>query len=208
MRYIKTTLHDKDRQSYLLILREKLQTYYPVSDEAWENFKEICSFKIVQKEDMLLQLGDISKEFYFICKGLLRTYFLDEQGNVYNKNLFLENEFSGSKVSMILNTPSEFCIEALETSFVICINFQKYKKLMQKHDDLKDMYISYLEKNWIIEKEKKEISLILEDASQRYQTYLLQYPDIEKRVKQHHIAAHLGITPTQLSRIRSKLNLS
>lgn len=68
-----------------------------------------------------------------------------------------------------------------------------------------DIYIAYLEKNWVIEKERIEVALILEDGTQRYLSYLDKYPNIEKRVAQHHIAAHLGITPTQLSRIRKNL---
>ena len=77
--------------------------------------------------------------------------------------------------------------------------------MINKYADLKDFYIAYLEQNWVIEKECIEVALILEDATQRYLKYLEKYPNIEKRVAQHHIASHLGITPTQLSRIRKNL---
>ncbi len=104
-----------------------------------------------------------------------------------------------------MNRPSEFCIEALEDSTVVVIPYKAYRTLINKYTDLKDFYIAYLEKNWVIEKEPIQVALALTDATQRYLNCLENHPNIENRVAQHHIASHLGITPTQLSRIRQKL---
>jgi hypothetical protein len=58
-----------------------------------------------------------------------------------------------------------------------------------------------MEVHWIIEKEPFEISLRHFDAKVRYGEFLEKYPQLIKRLKKHHIASYLGITPTQLSRI-------
>jgi len=55
-----------------------------------------------------------------------------------------------------------------------------------------------------VEKEQKEVEIILHDAEQRYSTFQNQYPDLEQLIPQYHIASYLGVTPTQLSRIRRK----
>jgi len=39
-------------------------------------------------------------------------------------------------------------------------------------------------------------------ASQRYELFLKQYPDIEQHTPNYHIASYLGITQQSLSRIR------
>lgn len=88
---------------------------------------------------------------------------------------------------------------------MITFDYTEYKKLIYKHDDLKNFYIAYLEKQWIIEKEQREISIVTETASTRYLKLLAKSPDIDKRVPLRDIASHLGITPTQLSRIRKEL---
>lgn len=165
----------------------------------------MTTIKRFKKGDILLCLGDVATELYFINQGLLRTYFSDIDGNIYNKNLFLENSFAGSKVSLLQNKPSEFAIEALEDTTVLVFPYKDYRDLIDTHKDMKDFYIAYLEQHWVIEKERIEVALVLEDATQRYLSYLEKYPNIEKRIAQHHIAAHLGITPTQLSRIRKNL---
>ena len=53
-----------------------------------------------------------------------------------------------------------------------------------------------------IEKEKKEIEIVLLNASQRYILFKEEFPTLEQLISQFHIASYLGISATQLSRIR------
>jgi len=97
-----------------LKLRETMTSYALLSNDTWDKIENMTTIKRFKKGDTLLCLGDVATELYFINQGLLRTYFSDIDGNIYNKNLFLENSFAGSKVSLLQNKPSEFAIEALE----------------------------------------------------------------------------------------------
>ncbi len=56
-----------------------------------------------------------------------------------------------------------------------------------------------------MKKEKRESSLLLDDAQTRYIKFGNEYPGLESRIKQHLIASYLGITPVTLSRIRARL---
>jgi len=179
--------------------------YYNFSDEVFEDFKNICFIREVKKGEILQDTYTEAKYIYFICKGILRTYYLNEKGQIYTKNIFSENYFSASKVSLITKKDSYLNIDVLEDSTLIYINFEKYKELIKTKIEFKDFYINYLEKNWVIIKEKNEISLILDDAMTRYQNFIEQNPNIQNRIPLHHIANHLGITPTQLSRIRKNI---
>jgi len=194
-----------NKTKHLQSLKQRINSYSKISEESWNKIENICTVKELSKGETLLYLGEVADEHYFIAKGLLRAYFSDIEGNIYNKNLFLENSFAGSTVSLLKNSPSEFCLEALEDTMLIVMPYKEYRALINEYSDLKDFYIAYLEQNWVIEKECIQVALVLEDATQRYLTYLEKYPNIEKRVAQHHIASHLGITPTQLSRIRKNL---
>lgn len=190
---------------YLQNLKSKFQSYAPISETSWQLVKEIIEFQSAKKGELLLRNGEVAKEIYFICKGALRAFITDAAGNTYNKNIFLEGDFAGSTASSLQQIPSEFSIETLEDSILININYQKYREVIFKNEDLKNFYISYLEKHWVIEKEQREISLVMENATERYLQLLSKHPDISERIALHHIASHLGITPTQLSRIRKTL---
>ncbi|NQX82723.1 MAG: Crp/Fnr family transcriptional regulator [Flavobacteriaceae bacterium] len=194
-----------NKEEYITALKLKFNSYSPVSEKSWQSIIALIRFKSIKKEEILLQNGQTAKNIYFVCKGALRAYITDLEGNIYNKNIFLENYFAGSTASYLLEKPSNFTLEALEETTLISLDYKKYRELINTNTDLTNFYIAYLETNWVIEKEKREVSLVMENATQRYSKLLLQHPNIDKRIPQMHLAAHLGISPTQLSRIKKEL---
>jgi hypothetical protein len=46
------------------------------------------------------------------------------------------------------------------------------------------------------------------DASQRYKIFQMEFPTLEQLIQQYHIASYLGISATQLSRIRHQFSVS
>lgn len=196
------------KEKYILELKLKLESYAPISKESWALIESIITFKELEKDEFLLRNGQIAKNIHFVCKGALRAYVTDYDGNIYNKNIFLETDFAGSTVSYLLGKPSNFTLEALENTILISLNYKKYRHFIDNNIDLKNFYISYLENQWVIEKEQREVSLVMENATERYLELLSKYPNIDQRIQQLHLASHLGITPTQLSRIRKELKKS
>lgn len=194
-----------NKEQQILFLKKSFDDYSLISDKSWELIKSTVQFQNLKKGEILLREGQIPRKIHYISKGILRTYYTDDEGNIYNKNIFFEKDFAASKVSLLLSSPSRFTIEALENSLIINIDYKKYRDFISKNDDLKDFYIAFIEKNWIIKKEPNEISLVMKTATERYLFLLKKYSNIEKRIPLHHIASHLGITPTQLSRIRKEL---
>jgi len=194
-----------NKEQYLSEFKTTIGNYHAISEESFSLLAALTDIQTVDKNEFLLKQGQLSRSLYFVCKGAVIAYFGDAQGNTYNKNIFLERQFAGSTVSALLKIPSQFTLQAIEDSIVITINHEKYKALISQREDLKNFYIAYLEKNWVIDKEQREISIVMETASVRYLKMLAKHPGIDKRIPLQHIASHLGITPTQLSRIRREI---
>lgn len=193
------------KEKYISELKLKLESYAKISVESWSLIESIIKFQELEKDEILLRNGQIAKNIHFVCKGALRAYVTDYDGNIYNKNIFLETDFAGSTVSYLLSTPSNFTLEALENTILISLDYKKYRYFIDNNVDLKNFYIAYLENNWVIEKEQREVSLVMENATERYLKLLSKHPNIDLKIQQLHLASHLGITPTQLSRIRKDL---
>lgn len=186
-------------------LQQSLQRYGELSSEDWQEIRRICRIIHCEKGKILLMPGHRSEYMYFIANGCMRSFYLDDEGNSYNKNLFLEGSFPASAASLITGQESILGLETLEVSQIIQFSFSAFRKAMLSSFGLQQLYIAYIERHWIVEKELREISLVTEDAEQRYCKLLVQYPNIDRRIAQKHLASHLGITPTQLSRIRKHL---
>jgi len=187
-----------------IALKKAMDSYAFISHKTWEDLREFCEFKTLPKHYVLYPCAEVPKSFSFVYTGLFRVFTTDHDGNEYNKNFFDEGSFPGSMAALLTSSPSQFTIESLEPSLIITIDFGAYRKLLLEANDLKLFHIFYLEKNWLLAKDAREVEIVQENASQRYQRFLQEYPSISSRIPQYHIASHLGITPTQLSRIRKK----
>ena len=53
--------------------------------------------------------------------------------------------------------------------------------------------------------QKRILAELSQTAADRYNSFISAYPNIEKSVKNYHIASYLGITTESLSRIRKEL---
>ena len=180
---------------------QKIRTYHSISKEAELAWTKVLQEKNYRKGDHFVVEGQHSTKIAFVTKGLFSQYYTSENGDSVIKYFFPELRLAASVTAVLTRTPSIFTITALEDTTVMEYDFYEFKKLFNDYPDIALFYIHYMELHWIIEKEPLEISLRNDSAKTRYDEFLTKYPTLVKRLKKHHIASFLGITPTQLSRI-------
>ena len=194
-----------NNEKYLIQFKQALSRYALVTDESFAKWSTLMKLKTIEKGEYPLQVGQVARKMYFVCEGILSAIYLNPEGNSHTKNFFLESHFAASTASLLQAAPSAFSIQALENSIVLEFDYQQYKHLVRTDNNLKDFYIAYLEDQWVLKNEKRHIAFATQTSAERYHTFLEQYPDLDKRVPQHYIASYLGVTPTQLSRLRRDL---
>ena len=180
---------------------QKIKTYAELSPQAEAAWAALLRENTYNKGDYFVTEGQTPKKVAFVVNGLLYQYYTAENGDMVVKYFFPENRIAGSMTATLTQSPGNFTIKALEDTAVLEYNFIEFKKLVAVYPDIATFYIRYLEQHWIIEKEPYEVSLRYESAKTNYDNFLHKYPGLVKRLKKQHIAAYLGITPTQLSRI-------
>src|SRR5688500_11251507 len=183
---------------------DKVESYAKLSEQSKAAWTKILRQKTYTKNQYFILEGEIGETVAFVVKGLFSKFHTTQEGDVIIKRFFFENFFLASTSSMLSKTPSLFSIKTLEPSTVLEYNFQEFKKLTETYPDIAAFYIRYMELHWIIEKETLEISFRHDTAKVKYADFLKTYPLLESRLKLHEIAAYLGITPTQLSRVRAE----
>lgn len=179
--------------------------YYPLSSEALEEFIKILQIKHIKKGEYLLKQGKIPTSYGFIQEGLFSYFHIYDNGDEVIKKFFAEKSFIASTAALIEQKPSLFAIQALEDSTIFVYPKKAYKDLMVLYPEISFFHINYLEKNWVVDKEPLEIDLKYKTAKIRYQKFIEDNIHLQNRLKQHQISSYLGITPTQLSRIRRDL---
>ncbi len=181
-----------------------IDKYHKLSAASRAAFLDICTAKHFCKGSFLQQANESARYIYFIQKGVVGYYTTNEKGAITYKMFFAENSFVASTSAVVGNLPSDFAIIALEDCQVIRYSAAAFRSLYQTRHDIALFHIHYLEENWVVKKEPLEIALRNQTAKERY-LKLRADLSLYSRLKKHHIASYLGITPTQLSRIRKEL---
>ena len=157
-----------------------------------------------EKGSILLKNGDVCKHSFFVEKGLLRSFMLDEDGKEHVIQFAPENWFIVDRSSVYFNDPSESYIEAIEDTEVVFIS-EDFMCLAAEVSQTFARYNDKLLHNHIRQMQKRINLLLGATAEKRYLSFIEMYPDLLLRVPQWMIASYLGITPESLSRVRKEL---
>ena len=161
--------------------------------------EEILQFKTIDKNIYISQLYEEKRHIGFVLDGIIRVYHLNEDGIEYNKNFFVKNDLF--MTSLDESADSSVFVQSIAKSHVILFEYQSYMKLAEKYEVLETVLNKIL-MEYMKQKQKREIELLSLDAKERYAMFVKNDPKLSKILPQFHIASYLGITPTQLSRIR------
>ena len=176
-----------------------------VSPDCWEKCSLLFTPKIIRKGDYFITEGQMAREIGFLESGIMRAFYRSNEGIEYNKHFFINPCFIGGYASLITGTPNQIIQQALTDCTVQVAIFSDIQNLYETCPDI-ERGARVLAEQFFVQKEQREIEIVLLDAEKRYQVFQKNFPGLEQQVPQYHIASYLGITPTQLSRIRKKLS--
>lgn len=186
------------------LLNNFLKDYYKVNVSLDDTSRIFKGRKYLKKE-FLCKANEVPNSLFFICSGLVKFYYIDYEGNEIVKDFMGENMFGASYASFLKQIPSPYYIQALENTTVLEINYKNYISNLKSDTIWKEIARLTAEYLYIF-KEKKESSLLLEDAPTRYKRFLDEYSVLAPRLKQKDIASFLNIKPESLSRIKKSIN--
>jgi len=185
-------------------LIEFFNSTIPLSDKVLSLMSEIFVFDELKKGEYFIKKGQYAKEIAFLESGIVRAYYINNEAKEYNKTFFSAPSIIGSYASLISKQKNEVAQQALTDCKIWKASFHKIEKLSEGNYEIERLRRMIAE-SYFLSNEKKEIEMALLDAEKRYQILQKEYPGIELEIPQYHIASYLGISPTQLSRIRNKI---
>ncbi|MCB0807075.1 MAG: Crp/Fnr family transcriptional regulator [Bacteroidales bacterium] len=183
-------------------IHDALQKIHPLTDEAREDLSALFETTRLSRNEYLLKEGDRVYNCYFQLEGVIRVFYNNE-GNEYNKTFFIPGMFPTPLTALLTGGPSQLSFQALRDCLLVRFSYKSFRALFSQHRCLESLMLAILEQEWI-HKERHDIRMVTNDATTNYLIFREQYPNLENLILQYHIASYLGITPIQLSRIRSQ----
>jgi CRP-like cAMP-binding protein len=187
---------------------EKLKQYLcsisTISENTLNEVIKLFEPRTLVAKDFFVKENEYAKKIAFLESGLIRAFFTNKQGKEYNKQLFVGQCLIGAYSSLLKQEKNLIPQQALADCKIWEADYSKIKKLFDKFHDFERLGRKIAE-FYFLEKEQKELEMALLDATERYLLLKKNYPNIEQDIQQYHIASYLGISPTQLSRLKNKL---
>lgn len=194
---------DKKPQRLLLMQRvlSDLVDDAPAACLAVQPYCRACDF---QSGEYLLRAGEVATEVFFLCDGLVRFFYLQDDGKEHNKSFAEQTQFAGALQAEFSPQPSRFYVQALEPVSALALSLDGLHTLYNESLDWANLGRRYMQ-TVVLRKSAREASFLLDSAEQRYLDFQQQYPGLAERLPLYHIASYLGITDVALSRIRRRL---
>lgn len=184
-------------------LEAMVNAVHPLPDAVWRALTPLLSRRSLSRGEHFATLGERQRTIGLLERGVVRAYYTTADGKEYNKHFFVAPALIGDYASLLTQRPVELPQEALTDGVVWTLEHQALLRLEPEFVDLVQIQRRFAE-NLYLENERRELQIATMSASQRYEELTARYPRLETEIPLYHVAAYLGITPTQLSRIRSR----
>ena len=183
---------------------EELQKRVAIPEEEFEKFLALWEFKKFNRNEFILQAGEVPKFSIFVLKGCLRQYIVNEKGEESIVYFAEERHFIGDLPSIRSKTISNYHFQAIEECELLTISAQNWEQAFIKFSWWTKAHIAGYQK-WaeLLQQQMAERHTLTGEA--RYLNLLKSRPKLFQRAPQHFIASYLGISPETLSRIRKKI---
>lgn len=169
-----------------------------------EIFNNTGNKKTFLKGAILQSAGQNLSNAFYVKKGLLKSYIIDEKGKEHIFMFASEGWIVSDIESQAFNNETVLFIEAIENSEVIMIEVSDFSQSEKNMNEFNSILKALTKRIGVMQ--RRILSLMSASARERYEYFLQTYPELPNRVPQKMIASYLGITPEALSTIRNKIN--
>lgn len=159
----------------------------------------------VKKGAILFNAGDIVDYKYYILEGCLRTFYIDSHGREHTIQFGIKDWWISDFTAFFSSEKAIMTIEAIQASIIYRIS-KKDKDYLYNQIPKIDRFFRIKLEQAFASFQKRILANLSQTATERYLNFIQTYPNIEKKVKNYHIASYLGITTESLSRIRKELS--
>ncbi len=175
----------------------------PLDAAAFEPVLQTLSVRRLAADEALLQAGEPGAREYFVLDGVLKTWVSDAEGRAVTLAFHVGPGVLMPAIARVADGRSRVHCQALTPACVAGFEADLLVDCMRRIPSVQCWGDAVLRAE-LVRRVDREWALAALPAAQRLQRFREEFPGLEGRIAQHHIASYLGITTVSLSRLRSQ----
>ena len=183
------------------LILQNIAKHILLDEEEITYFISLLKQQDVLKKGFVLREGHLCKNISYVNSGLLRAYYPDKEEKEATIMFAIADWWITDMFCFINQQPAMLFIEAVENSSVFHLQKNDLDRLYTEVPKFEKFFRVLMQNAYIREQLRVMQNLSL-SATERYNNFLIKYPQIVKQVRQKQIASYLGFTPEFLSAIR------
>ncbi|MFD1850635.1 Crp/Fnr family transcriptional regulator [Oceanobacillus bengalensis] len=186
------------------ILMKYMAKYTSLNEEEQQAITEEIIIEEFEKGTYLIkQGGSPTKKCFFVLKGCVRQYHIDNDGKEVTSNFYTEEQ-----AILLFNfeepdQSSNYSLTCMEDSVLVVADLDSEQEMYKVYSELEYMTRSMME-SYLSNAQTELATFVRSSPEERYKTIIQTRTDLLTRVPQHQLASYLGVTPESLSRIKKR----
>ncbi|PDS21759.1 Crp/Fnr family transcriptional regulator [Flavobacterium branchiophilum] len=180
-------------------LKLQFEKMITITDAEFEYVLSHFSYKKLKKHQFLVQIDDYVPNDFFVLKGLLKSYHLDENGKMYIVQFAMQDWWITDYQAFYNQNKATLHIDCLEDVEVLCLSLENREKICSELHIMEHYFRKKSNMGYVL-LQQRILSFLSSNAKERFETLLILQPDLFQRVSKSLIASYLGVSRETLSR--------
>lgn len=186
------------------ILLDTIAKHVTLTPEEQECVVSATECQTYKAKSILLKEGDVCLYSYFVTKGILRSYTVDENGVEHVVSFASPGWWIADMYSYLSQRPGQLYIETNEESEVILLSKENQERLYEEVPKM-ERFFRILIENSLVANQQRLIDNLSFTAEARYDKFTKKHPDLIHCLPQKQIASYIGVTPEFFSKMKARL---
>jgi len=191
-----------------ITMKEQIEAfiYLRVKTAKEKEVKDILAIfeeKVYKKGTLFKEQDTIIQHLGFLASGSARSYFINDNADEITNEILQANNFLSDIISVRTKEKSPIVIEMLEQSNVLVAPMEKVFELLTQNITFNILIREYMGDR-AMQLVKYHLLFLNGSSKQRYDYLTETNPSLFNKFPLRFIASIIGVTPTQLSRLRNK----
>ncbi len=190
-----------DREAF----RAGVRRLAPLTEQELAQVERTARARVLVRGETFLAAGDHAVDCGTVLTGVMREYFILEDGREVTRGFAGPGDGVGSMSDLLSRAPARSTASAETDARLLIFPWAVLREAASRTPAWASVVARIIEQLYLT-KAAREYELLALDAEARYLGFRERYAALEPAISLRHVASYIGVTPEHLSRLRRRLS--